>query len=276
MPTLTSIVSATVDQAGYDESGGQDVNTCFGLPGSGGLRPSMSSCHFTIYVATYDNDLVYMTIGGQISDPVVAASDYNSILVISPSEFHWDGSSGHQVASGGVTYATASIDATDGSAGAAPSWASGKTAYDASATPASGADYGWYKWDFPSAPAAPSDAYPDTSQGWKLIGHLSDFGAGDDYQNGAVWISGTGTYPLQNGIGPTPYKLVIPGFYVVKDYYPFAIRKSSAWASANRSGGSTTIRKTSWRDAKNMESGNDGDHGFYRSSGAWVKAPKFT
>lgn len=274
MPTRTFYTAYDVNQAGADEAKDANAQTCFGLPGSGGLKASMSSCHFTLHLAVYDNDLVYMAIVGVISDPVAAASDYTSTLVISPAAFTWDGSSGHQVASGGTTYLDATVDASDGSASSAPSWASGKTAYEAAYNPKEGLDYGWFCWNFPDTVAAPEDAYPGGT--WKLIGHLSDFGAGDDYQNGAVWISGTGTYPLQNGIGPTPYKLVIPGFYVVKDYYPFAIRKSSAWASANRSGGSTTIRKTSWRDAKNMESGNDGDHGFYRSSGAWVKAPKFT
>lgn len=270
MPTMTAITSATIDQPGYDESGGQNVTTCFGLPGANGVKASMSSCHFTVYVAVYDYDLVYITVGGQISDPVVAASGYSSEFRISPAPFSWDGSSGRQVASGGVQYATATIDATDGSAANAPYWAPGKTAYEASVIKSS--SMGWYKWDFPSAPAAPSDAYPDTSQGWSLIGHLTDFGAGPDGVNGVVYMSGTGTYPLNDGIGPEVVAVEIPGFVIAppKDYFPFA-RRLTSWRSANRDGGSTTIRKTSWRDVKNSDTSA---LAWYRSGGAWVSAPK--
>lgn len=271
MPTLTSITSGTVDQAGYDESGGANNSTCFGLPGSGGRAASMSSCHFTVYLAVYDNDFVYITIGGQISDPVSGYNPYDVKLVVSASQFSWVNNGGRLSNTAGVDYATAAIDATDGSASAAPYWASGKTAYEASYSKYS--TLGWFVWNLPSAPAAPSDAYPDTSSGWKLIGHLSDFGAGPDGVNGQVWISGTGTYSLDDIVGPIPVAVTVPGFIVKPvDYYPFAIRKGS-WASANREGGCTQIRKTSWRDAKNSE-GDGTNAAFNRSGGNWVKAPK--
>lgn len=276
MAVLKQFVVAQVNQAGADESGNPNAETCFGLPGSGGVRGSMSSCHFEVKVAVYDDETVYVGINGQVSDPVIAASDYDVAMAISPTSFTW--SNGYPSA-GATMYKTAVVDASDGTAANAPTWASGTTAYDASLEPFPGAEYGWFKWDMGAANAL-DGSKPTEAMGYKYIGKLSQFGADSSGKNGAVYIGGTGTYAMNDPVYPTPFKVTVPGFVTpavtVQKYYPFAIRKSRSWASANRTGGSTTIRKSSsWRDVKNDQDESATDNkGFYRSGGKWVKAPK--
>ena len=98
---------------------------------------------------------------------------------------------------------------------------------------------------------------------------------------GVMYVSIMGSYGVSNPVYANPALVLFPSSFKphVFDvaYYPFAIRKSKSWVSANRDGGSTTIRKSSsWRDVKNHteESEADDNKGFYRSGGKWVKAPK--
>lgn len=274
MAVRKQFIKTWVNQKGADELQSSDAVTCFGLPGSNGVMASMSSCHFEVKVAVYDNEKVYIGINGQVSDPVIAADDYDVVMVISPTAFTY-GPGG--VPSAGKIYKKATVDASNGSAGNAPTWANGMTAYDASFKPYTGADYGWFKWDMGAADA-PEGSEPTEDIGYKFIGTLSQFGADSEGKNGAVYICGTGIYPMNNPVYPMSFKVTVPGFItpaVISDYYPFAIRKSNAWASANRSGGSTTIRKSSsWRDVKNYENGSS-VQGYYRSGGKWARAPKF-
>lgn len=275
MTVLKQFVTAEVNQAGYDESGNRDAVTCFGLPGYGNLKPSMSSCHFTVGVAVYDDESVYVGIAGQISDPVVAAEDYTSRLVVSPTAFTW-GAGG--TPSAGKVFADKTVDASDGSASRAPGWAAGQTAYQASADPNPSYEYGWFIWDLTAPGPVPQDAKPGAGSGYAYIGQLSEFGASSSGENGVVYIGGTGTYQVTNPVYPVPVQVEVPGFVtpaVVTDYYPFAIRKSGAMASANRTGGCTRIRKSGeWRDVKNNDSGAK-VQGCIRQGGAWAKAPKF-
>ena len=268
---LKQFVKTTVDQPGYDESKDASAVTCFGLPGYGGLNPSMSSCHFEVKVAVYDDESVYVGINGRISDPVAAASDYASRMVISPKVFTWV--NGAQ--SSGKTYKNATIDASDGSASRAPTWASGKTAYQASFNPNPDLNYGWFIWDM-GCPDA-TDVKP--TEGYIYVGQLSEFGASSDGKDGVVYVGGTGTYVVTNPVYPTPVQVRVPGFVtpaVSVDYYPFAIRKSGAFASADRTGGYTGIRENGvWRAVKNNDSGTK-VQGYVRQGGKWVKAPKFT
>jgi len=314
MPTLSYWFSTQVNQPGADESKNVSAVTCFGLPGTAGINPSMSSCHFEVKLAVYDYKDVYLGINGQISDPVIASNDYDSGLWFSPSSWVFatqvngttvDGNGlvvdGIQYvnpqynASAGkvIFYKYAQIDASNGEASNAPTWASGQTAYDASLNPRTGASYGWYKWDM-GCPNPTDGTYP--SEGYVRIGSVSDFGAGED-SNGYVYVGGTGTYAGTNYNYPNPYRITIPGWHPQEpeDYYPFAIRKSNAWASANRgigeagtyirgyiphSGDSDTpiVQSTAvdgWIDVKNFE---DDSYfaGSYRKSGSWARAPKFT
>lgn len=98
---------------------------------------------------------------------------------------------------------------------------------------------------------------------------------------GVMYVSIMGSYEVSNPVYANPAPILFPSSFDphVFDvaYYPFAIRKNGSWVSANREGGSTTIRKaSSWRDVKNHteESEADDNKGFYRSGGKWVKAPQ--
>mgnify|MGYP007108733848 CR=1 FL=1 len=97
---------------------------------------------------------------------------------------------------------------------------------------------------------------------------------------GVMYVSVMGSYGVSDPVYANPAPILFPSSFDphVFDvaYYPFAIRKDGSWKSANRTGGSTTIRKSSsWRDVKNhTEESEAGDNkGFYRSGGKWVKAP---
>lgn len=97
---------------------------------------------------------------------------------------------------------------------------------------------------------------------------------------GVMYVSIMGSYGVSDPVYANPAPILFPSSFDphVFDvaYYPFAIRKNGSWVSANRTGGSTTIRKSSsWRDVKNHteESEASDNKGFYRSGGKWVKAP---
>lgn len=73
-------------------------------------------------------------------------------------------------------------------------------------------------------------------------------------------------------LGSTPVTLDISQLV---DYYPFAIRKSGVMQSANRSGGSTLIRKSgSWRAVRNADVPGYDNKAFVRQGGTWVRAPR--
>lgn len=97
---------------------------------------------------------------------------------------------------------------------------------------------------------------------------------------GVMYVSIMGSYGVSDPVYANPAPILFPSSFDphIFDvaYYPFAIRKNGSWVSANRTDGSTTIRKaSSWRDVKNhTEESEAGDNkGFYRSGGKWVKAP---
>lgn len=290
MPTLSFWTSAQVNQAGADEARNSSALTCFGLPGTAGINPSMSSCHFEVKLAVYDYTDVYLGINGRISDPVIANSGYDSGLWFSPNTWGFatqvngtivDGNGlvvdgvqyvnpQYNSSAGKVTfYKFASIDATNGSADIAPTWASGKTAYDASYNPNPNYSYGWYLWDM-GAPNPPESSYP--TEGYVYIGKVSDFGAGED-QNGIIYIGGTGTYAGTNYNYPAPYRITIPGWHpqaTVTEYYPCAIY-NSGWKSCNRTGGSCQKYTTAWGDVKCADDDSKKLCQYYQNG--WIRAP---
>lgn len=272
MSQLRGTVHVRLDQAGEDEAKDNNVRTCFGLPGNNGVQASMSSCHFDAYVAVYDDLSVYLGINGEISDPVVA-SHYEVILCVSPDDWEWQyyGGSLH----GPSSNWSADVQAYDGSGSNAPSWAGGQSARDASRHPASGRTYGWFRWQFSCSSTPNSDNASGAGNGYIYIGKLTDYHGNDQDQDGYIYLGGTGTYYVEDPLYPDPYRITVPGFMRFLDYYPFAVRKSGQWMSCNRSGGSTTIRKSgSWRDVKNVVVGQGNDHAFIRSGSSWEVAPE--
>lgn len=273
MAELKGTINTRVDQPGENESHNQSAVTSFGLPGYGSIPASMCSCHFNVIVAVYDNLDVYMGINGQISDPVIASSGYDSILVAAATDWNFRRSGDHVTGwpSSAGTW-SASIDATDGSASRAPSWAAGKTANQASGL----TGRGWYIWNLScGTPAKTITDGAASTNGLVRIGDLTEFGGSDEGDDGYLYLGGTGTYEINDPVYPDPIRITVPGFLAFLDYYPFAIRKSGRMMSANREGGMTRVRKSgSWRDVRNVARGSGTDDGFYRKSGKWTKAPE--
>lgn len=275
MAQLRGHVNVRVDQAGEDESHIDNVTTCFALPGQGTIKASASSCHFNVHAAVYDDLSVYIGINGQISDPVTAAAGYSVRMCANPNDWDWVYTGGQLVGPTGAANWTATIDATDGSASRAPSWASGQTANQASSWQGGSATgKGWFIWNFSCGDPA-SDNSGGAGSGYMRAGLLTDFHGNDQNQDGYLYLGGTGTYSVNDPIYPDPIRITIPGFMAFLDYYPFAVRKSGQWMSCNREGGSTTIRKSgSWRDVKNVAVGEGNDNAFILSGGAWSVAPE--
>ena len=271
MATLKGTVTTRINQAGADESGNSGAVTAFGLPGSGGIPASMSSVHLTVLAAVYDDLSVYIGLSGAISDPVVA-SYYPSEFVCSPHDWNWRYSGGELVGPSEVSARwTERVDANSGSASRAPSWASGKTADEVRGYSGSG----WYVWDF-SNQGAPQTIVGSPSQvnGLHRAGLLTDYGAGTDATDGVMYVSGTGTYSVDDPIYPNPMRVVIPGFLQYLDYFPFAVNKGN-WASCNRNGGFTQQWSGSaWQNRKNVAASSGSNHAWYWNGSSWVVCPE--
>ena len=209
--------------------------TCFALPGNNNADASWSNVDGTITLKAMDNERLYMDVSLKITDSVLTA-DYPVIFGCRSSDWKW-------------SYSGGSIDI--------PS----RFVKIAEATISVGGDgRGSFTWNI-------SKANID-------MGPLDDWGANIEGDNGFMWISGTGTYDVDDPIYPDPYKLTVPGFVKLFDYYPFAVRKSGAWRSCNRDGGSTTIRKSgSWRDVKNSYESDSESKAFRRSGSSWNRTP---
>lgn len=267
MAKLVGFKNVRIDQAGWDEAGNQSTVTCFALPGTGGIKPSMSSVHMNVLVAVYDDYSVYVGFRGEISDPVIAEM-YPCVMIVSSSDFHFAWQGGKVVAVGNNTRGElrANVDATNGAGSNAPSWAGGRPAWSASGTP------GWFRWFFNCTD--PGQDSPGS--GYIYVGKMQDFGASAQGKDGVLFVGGTGDYEMSNPVYADPLPITIPGFMEFLDYFPFALRKSGVMQSCNRNGGSVKIRKSgSWRDVKNVAVGDSSKNkAFVRKSGQWSVVPK--
>lgn len=267
MAKLVGFKRVTVNQAGRDELGREGDPTCFALPGTSGVNPSMSSVHMDVLVAVYDDYSVYVGFNGEISDPVLKGA-YESVMIISSSYFRFTWQNGKVVAIGNRTHGEkrASVDATDGAASNAPSWAAGRPAWSTAG------DAGWFRWRFSCSD--PGQNSPGS--GYTYVGKMQDFGASAQGHDGILYIGGTGDYEMTNPTYPNPVPITIPGFMEFLDYFPFAIRKSGTMQSCNRDGGSVKIRESgSWRDVKNVAVGDSSKNkAFVRKADQWAVAPK--
>lgn len=223
-------------QVNQDAGSGGNV-TCFGLPGSV-ANAVYCDVSTTISVRIFDDSSVQVAISGTITQNQILSSNYPVAFFVCPHDWSF-GYSGS-----GLTYPSdciqlASADVIVGGGGR-----------------------GTFTWNINS--------------GYHNVGHLTDYGASDTGDDGYLWASGTGTYGnLTDPIYPDPVRITVPGFMAYLDYYVGAIRKSGTMRSCNRGGGSSKIRKSgSWRDVKNVETGNGTNQGLYRHNGAWTKLPK--
>lgn len=211
--------------------------TCFALPGKN-LDASWSNVNGSITLKAMDNAHLYMDISISITDNVIS-NEYPVIFGCRNADWEWSyGASGINIPGGFVTISTSNVIVPG--------------------TP--GVNRGDFNWNI--------------SRSNVDLGPLSSWGANIQGDDGVMWISGTGTYEVTDQIYPDPYRLVVPGFIKLFDYYPFAVRKGGAWMSCNRSGGGSFIRKSgSWRDLKNSRMNDDGSNALYRSGSSWPRTP---
>lgn len=236
--------------------------TCFGLPGARGIPASWSNCTFVVHACVLDNERAYVGIDGMVHDSVIS-NQYQVIMVANKDDWNWQVVGGTlQVPAGSATLGQATVDV-------------GNDFGNPNVT-------GAFIWNFQCAPFGDGtdlgDEYEQhmTNAGFAYVGQLPELGGSSDTDtNGYIWLSGTGTYQVDDPIYPDPVMITIPGFLAFSDYFPWAIRKGGSWASCNRSGGSLTIRKSgAWRDVKNVSVGSGDNKAFYRSGGTWAVAPQ--
>lgn len=213
--------------------------TCFGLPGSSGGNAAWMNVDLTLTVYVYDNYDVAVRATGTISKPNILAADYPSILVVNASNWSWSYSGGSIVV---------------------PSSA-GTLASDTIVVPNEGGGRGTYTWNI------------DT--GMVPCGKLQDFGGTGTGTDGILWLSGTGTYHVNDPIYPTPVAVTIPGFLEYIGYFPWARMQDGVWKSCNREGGRLyRLAGGAWTDRKNTEQGSKSDKVFYMTGGTLTKCPK--
>lgn len=214
-----------------------NLPTCFGLPGSQGGNAAWMPVELDLTLKVYDNYDVYVSAQGTISKDNLLSADYPSILVANASNWEWSYSDGSIVVpSGAGTIASATVVVP-------------------------GSSRGTYTWNIASG-----DVY---------LGKLQSFGGTGSGTDGVVWISGTGTYHVNDPIYPSPVPITVPGFLEYIGYYPWARMIDGDFKSCNREGGRLYRRAGgTWVDRKNTEQGSETDKVFYRTNGAYVKCPK--
>lgn len=234
MAKLRGSVNVRIDQ---DASSG---TTCFGLPGYGGLKASMSNCHFNVIVAVYDDLSVYVGINGHVTDNV-NPNIYASKMCVSPNDWNWVYDGTHLVGPGASW--DADIDASDRN----------------------------YDWTFSCGnPAQNSPA----GSGYIYAGKLDQFHGTGTGKDGYLYLGGTGSYEVDDPIYPDPVRITVPGIMQYLDYFPWARRSGSSWASCNRSGGYMQSYRGGWTDRKNVAVGS-GTNTVFRFDGAnWVICPE--
>lgn len=239
MPTVVAQVSASINQDASSNYGTGVPPTCFGLPGSGGYQASYCTVNLNITCKAMDNGHLYLDCNGSITQKVIANSGYTYTFGCRNANWAWGGNP--------LTPPSGYCHIQDGT-----------VTVTADGTPGGRGQF--------TINISKTDVD---------LGPLSDWGASITGQDGVIWFSGTGTYTVNDPIYPVPVAITVPGFIQLFDYYPFAVRKNGAWKSCNRSGGSTTIRKSgSWRDVKNSRQDSSGSQAFLRSGSAWAVAPE--
>ena len=150
--------------------------TCFGLPGSQGGNAAWMNVDLTLTAAVYDDYSVAIKVTGTISKSGLLASDYPSVLVANANNWAWGYSGGSIVipSSAGTLASETIVVANEGSG------------------------RGTYTWTL--------------NTGLVPVGKLQDFGGSASGVDGVVWVSGTGTYSVNDPIYPTPVAITIPGF----------------------------------------------------------------
>ena len=253
MAVVVGVASTTVNQKGSDPP------TCFGLPGYGSIQNSWSNCNFVARAVVLDNYRAYVGIDGSITDTVVE-NNYPVIMVANKTSWSWSYSGGNIVVpSGAATIATADIVVT----GTTPE------------------NKGPFTWNIDCQAVSRGtncgSSYESylTSRGYRYVGQLQELGGSTQDEDGHIWVSGTGTYDIDDPIYPEPVEIVIPGFLEFLDYYPWAIRKSGRWMSCDRDGGHLKSRSgSSWSDVKNVDVGTGEDHGFSYDDEEWTQSPR--
>lgn len=214
-----------------------DPPTCFGLPGSGGIQASWSNVKGTVTLKAMDNGHLYGDFSLDITDSVIS-NDYRVVFIACRHDFSWGSDAGADLPSDTVEIA--------------------RTTVNVPGSP--GAGRGDFVWNIRKNNVD--------------LGTLESWGASIQDDDGFMWLSGTGTYHVDDPIYPDPYRLTVPGFIQLFDYYPCAVLKGGQWKSCNRSGGGFFIRKGgAWRDVKNSRQ-NDADSQFFERSGSsWTRTP---
>ena len=93
---------------------------------------------------------------------------------------------------------------------------------------------------------------------------------------GTIYLNFPVTYEKTSGVtdsmtlASTPVSVDVTTLLA---YYPWAIRKSGSWKSCNRDDGHFRIRKGSWRDVLNYQSGTGDNDAHYRDGSAWKRSP---
>ncbi len=240
----------------------------FSLPGYGGLRGTLCADQYRVWACVMENYDTYIGIidGSVYTDHEIFNNVYECAMVVNKTNWEWTWTdAGAQVPSGGILIERADITVGDGD-------------------PNTGKAY--FRWTFPTANAAELATGLDVGsdpagyfsvRNLKYIGKAQDFGFSDE-RDGYCYISGTGVYPVNDPVYPTPIQIPLPGFREIvvppapSDYFPGASRASGAWASQDTGGRGDYMRASgAWSERKNTDATGTV---YVRKNGAWALAPK--
>lgn len=125
-----------------------------------------------------------------------------------------------------------------------------------------------------SKPPVGEDVNP-ANYGLFRIGDITMFNWNEETGDGYLYMLGGAYYTVTDPGTADAVYIEFQGSAPLHDYFPWAIRKGTAWRACNtQDHGHQSRHNSAWRDDKNRDGDTSGSTVFYYKTGSWKVAPR--